>query len=993
MSYSYTPRCGIFPVANPNSGSLFGQQPQHSLFGQYPLVQSSCHYTVVDVNVHARLTQVYVSKASQAEEVKYVFPLPSDAAVCAFSAVIDDKRTIHGVVKKKDEAKRDYDAAIAQGKTAGLLDQHTADVFQVTLGQLKQGQKIAVNISFVSVISHDGKLDSLRLTLPLSIAPNYGTPPDTLEHYRFLRGSTAPFELTMSFSMTSNIMSVTSQTHPVGISLGLPDFESAAPFDPTKAHLTLSTSGMLDKDVVVVLKCDGLDKPRCVVERAVGQAGTSDALALTLVPRFDAPPLPSQEYIFLIDRSGSMNGARIVAVRAALQIMLRSLPARGTRVNLLSFGSRTTALWPASVEYSADSVRAAAAHVDTMRADYGGTEIRSALKMAFDSRPEERRGEPTMVLLLTDGEAWDVQGVLKETESAVEGSKGALRVFVLGVGDQVSTNMCNAIARAGRAVASFVGEQEKPDVKLMNLLKAARGAAVTDISVDWGVPLNASDAVDSFELVDVPEVVNVGPIAPAAAQPISLFNATYAQPPAAVQLGPTEYPLSPVARVQQNDTNKIGALYPGFRTSLYAIIQQPNPSAPLPTTITVRGQVLGAPVTLEVPVTVSVASGELPANLIHVLAARNFVQELEDKSDKLGRVNALIARLGTTYGIASSQTSFVAIDEHGDVAPSAPRTIAAAAGIQSAGLFGSASTSIPFGGPSSAATTSFCSPPTFAGVAFGSAAPVQQMQQMQQMQQAPALGGMHQTSLFGARPATAAPFGQPGQMPASPGFGAGYSAAQTGGGLFGAGASGNSRLFGQQAQSGPFAQQSVAPTLVFGPPAATQGFGAAPTLFGQAAAIPAFGMPVGQTGASFFGGFGSTATNSSLSGSSPAAGGILQGPPTLESLARQQEFDGSFVPRDQYYAFLGVPGAAAAIAASLTSLNGISEQVKVNIWCTMVTIAHLMKKFDSEKDAWLLMGDKACDFVRQTLVADGRLDISRAEALMKEWLEAAMKTF
>lgn len=92
-----------------------------------PEPQASCHYIVVDVNVHARLTQTYVSTANVAQDVKYIFPLPSNAAVCAFNAVIDDKRTIHGIVKQKDEAKRDYEKAVSEGKTAGLLDQHTAD--------------------------------------------------------------------------------------------------------------------------------------------------------------------------------------------------------------------------------------------------------------------------------------------------------------------------------------------------------------------------------------------------------------------------------------------------------------------------------------------------------------------------------------------------------------------------------------------------------------------------------------------------------------------------------------------------------------------------------------------------------------------------------------------------------------------------------------------------------------------------------------------------
>jgi len=687
---------------------------------------------VADVCVNARVTQTYVSSGSHAQDVVYVFPLPSDAAVCAFTAVIDDERTITGVVKQKDEAKRDYDKAVSEGRTAGLLDQHTASVFQVSLGNLQPQQKIEVTIEFVSTISHDGKLDTLRLTLPLSIAPNYGVSPDSLRTmmplFHRIRGSKRAFELTMEFNMSSNIQGITSATHPIALSLGTRSPDTATSFDPSKAHVALSTDQMLDKDVVIVLKAEGLDHPRCVVERRILNGSVSDALSLTLVPRFNLPPLPEQEYIFLIDRSGSMQGGRITAVRAALQIMLRSLPSSGTRFNLMSFGNRCDSLWPQSVDYSSESVLTASQHVDRMGADYGGTEIRGALQQAFNSRPLERRSSPTMVLLLTDGEAWDLEGVLKVTQDAVADSNGALRVFTLGVGDQVSTNvspfyagarvhhltflqMCDGIARAGCGVASYVGEQEKPDAKLMNLLKAARGAAVTDIEVDWGTPAEATDTQDDFELVGldsssssinqsapVPNLFGAAYTPPSAfiAQAMSLFDPMANTTGDATQLGPRDVAvdLPPLLRVQQSDLSKVAALYPGFRTSIFAIIQQSNNSIPLSSRVIVRGKVRESPVQLEVAVTdAQPARPELATNFIHALAARAFIQELEDETTKSPSTKAKIVRLGTTYGLSSSQTSFIAIDQNGEVRyrsppPPPPTTVVAAAAQFGGGAFG-----------------------------------------------------------------------------------------------------------------------------------------------------------------------------------------------------------------------------------------------------------------------------------------------------------------
>jgi len=93
------------------------------------------------------------------------------------------------------------------------------------------------------------------------------------------------------------------------------------------------SSTFLEKDVVILISSQKLDHPRCSVERYLPSEGaeeTTDAYALTLVPRFNLPPLPGQEYVFLVDRSGSMSGSRITQVKAALQIMLKSLPSKNT---------------------------------------------------------------------------------------------------------------------------------------------------------------------------------------------------------------------------------------------------------------------------------------------------------------------------------------------------------------------------------------------------------------------------------------------------------------------------------------------------------------------------------------------------------------------------------------------------------------------------------------------------------------------------------------
>jgi len=135
---------------------------------------------------------------------------------------------------------------------------------------------------------------------------------------------------------------------------------------------------------------------------------------------------------------------------------------RSSSQNIVSFGTRHDSLWNASRTYSAETVAEASKHVDAMEANYGGTEIRSALDYAFKNKTKEQidgKPIPVAVFVLTDGEAWNLDNVIATvSQAAVQAQKESslLRTFVLGVGDDVSTSMCDGIARAGKGVAVYV---------------------------------------------------------------------------------------------------------------------------------------------------------------------------------------------------------------------------------------------------------------------------------------------------------------------------------------------------------------------------------------------------------------------------------------------------------------------------------------------------------------------------------------------------------
>jgi hypothetical protein len=91
-----------------------------------PVHQLICAHRQLSRSVSARvtLTQTYLNTSDSRDVVaKYIFPIPARAAVCAFEMRTQDGKVVHGLVKEKEQAKKEYDEAVSQGKWAGLLSE------------------------------------------------------------------------------------------------------------------------------------------------------------------------------------------------------------------------------------------------------------------------------------------------------------------------------------------------------------------------------------------------------------------------------------------------------------------------------------------------------------------------------------------------------------------------------------------------------------------------------------------------------------------------------------------------------------------------------------------------------------------------------------------------------------------------------------------------------------------------------------------------------
>lgn len=336
-----------------------------------------------------------------------------------------------------------------------------------------------------------------------------------------------------------------------------------------------------------------------------------------------------------------------------------------------------------------------------MQADYGGTEIASALRLVYDSLPKSLI-RPVAVFLLTDGGAWDVSTCIKYTQSArttLPGPKTFIRVFSVGIGDGASSDTCESISRAGGGMTVYVKQGEPLTGKCSRLVRAARTPEVR-VNVDWGLGEKEEqiDEPDDFEFVDKPTPESASPVNPPSAT-ISLFDPDSDDMDVDPSINPILHPtgpppkpnptLPPPPRIQQSPlASQIPSIFPGSRTQIYAIVRTPknNTVNSMTTEIKVRGVVTttGDLVELVVPVSKVLSSPTVDAlgfPFLHTLAAKALIKDREEGKHafppsasalfdspnlntelKETYLEKEIIRLGTEYHLASRYTSFLAVD-------------------------------------------------------------------------------------------------------------------------------------------------------------------------------------------------------------------------------------------------------------------------------------------------------------------------------------------
>ncbi|KAM4572154.1 von Willebrand factor A domain-containing protein 5B1 [Fundulus diaphanus] len=187
------------------------------------------------------------------------------------------------------------------------------------------------------------------------------------------------------------------------------------------------------------------------------------------------------EFIFLIDRSGSMSGLNIHRVKDAMVVILKSL-VPGCLFNIVGFGSTFKSLFTTSQNYEEEALAQACDYIRKMRADMGGTNILAPLTWIV--RQPTFSGHPRLLFLLTDGAVSNTGKVIELVRSHAR----YIRCFTFGIGQHACRRLVQGLAAVSKGTAEFLADGERPQPKMIKSLKKTMSPVLSDISIEWLFP-------------------------------------------------------------------------------------------------------------------------------------------------------------------------------------------------------------------------------------------------------------------------------------------------------------------------------------------------------------------------------------------------------------------------------------------------------------------------------------------------------------------------
>ena len=443
-----------------------------SAIDRLPLKSTHTQVTLNGFIANVQLTQIYKNEGNQPINAAYLFPSSTRAAVNGMTMTIGERKIV-AKIKEKSQAKKIFNAAKKQGKSASLLSQKRPNVFSMDVANIMPGDEIRIDLNYNEIISAEDGI--YEFVLPGVVGPRYGgdaqyasSETQWIQNPYLSEGSEDPVNYAIDVEMLSPL--------PIS-SLDSPSHELITNWaSKQSAELSLKNSKNAgNRDFILRYRLQN-DQILTGLSRFEGDEENYFLLVAEPPKRVKPEQIPARDYFFVVDVSGSMSGFPLETTKELMAHLLKNLRPYD-RFNILFFAGGSNLLSPQPLAATPENIRLAETMMNNRRGG-GGTALYSAMHKALAMESDENTSRN--IVLITDGYISAEQRVFQLIDQQLHRNN----VFAFGIGSSVNRFLIEGVAKAGRSEAFVVTSGVEAKQQAYRFSEYISAPALTNIRIE-----------------------------------------------------------------------------------------------------------------------------------------------------------------------------------------------------------------------------------------------------------------------------------------------------------------------------------------------------------------------------------------------------------------------------------------------------------------------------------------------------------------------------
>ncbi|XP_042535921.1 inter-alpha-trypsin inhibitor heavy chain H3 isoform X1 [Dipodomys spectabilis] len=424
---------------------------------------------------HNVVTTRAVNRADKAKEVSFDVELPKTAFITNFTLTIDGV-TYPGNVKEKEAAKKQYEKAVSQGKTAGLVKASGRKLEKFTVSvNVAAGSKVTFELTYEELLKRrKGKYEMFLQIQPKQLVKHF-----EIDAHIFEPQGISTLDATASFITNDLLGSALTKS-----------------FSGKKGHVSFKPS--LDQQRSCPSCTDSLLDGDFTITYDVNRESPANVQVVNgYFVHFFAPeglPVVPKNVIFVIDVSGSMHGRKLTQTKDALLKILEDMREEDF-LNFILFSGDVTTWKDHLIQATPENLKEAKTFVKNIR-DQGMTNINDGLLRGISmlNTAQEEHLVPerstSILIMLTDGDANVGESRPEKIQENVRNAIGGkFPLYNLGFGNNLNYNFLESMALENRGLARRIYEDSDAHLQLQGFYDEVANPLLTGVEVEY--PENA----------------------------------------------------------------------------------------------------------------------------------------------------------------------------------------------------------------------------------------------------------------------------------------------------------------------------------------------------------------------------------------------------------------------------------------------------------------------------------------------------------------------